>query len=76
MNVRKKERQKIIKMDIIKTNRVNGFDITLIYFEDIKGYEIQISARPYNEITETDGTYTNKKIALEVYNKILKEKLN
>ena len=59
-------------MEIIKTKRINGYDFTLIYFKYAKGYEIQISKKPYNELTDIDGFYTNKKIALKVYNQILK----
>ena len=59
-------------MEIIKTKRINSFDFTLVYFEDIKGYEIQISEKPYENFTDIDGIYTNKKVALKVYNQILK----
>ena len=60
-------------MDIIKTKRTKGYDITLIYFEDTKGYEIQISRKPYEEITDFDGLYSTKKAGLRVFNIIVKE---
>lgn len=60
-------------MDIIKTKRLKGYDITLIYFEEIKGYEVQISKKPYEEITDTDGIYTYKKDGLKVWSAVIKE---
>ena len=60
-------------MEIIQTKRFKGYDVTLIYFPDIKEYEIQISKKPYDEITDTDGFYGDKKIAEEVYDVIIKE---
>ena len=60
-------------MEVIKTKRLMGYDVTLIRFEDPKGYEVQISKDPYNEITDTDGVYTTLKAGLEVWRAVIKE---
>ena len=59
-------------MDIIKEVKIcNTFFLTIVYFEDIKEYEVQFSNN--DDILDTDGTYSNKKDTIKVFNQWLKE---
>ena len=60
-------------LDIIKTKRLKGYDVTLVYFKTMKGYEVQVSKSPYDKIDDTDGMYINKKEGLKAYNRMIKE---
>ena len=58
-------------LDVIKTMRIcNAFNLSLVYFHNIKGYEVQYSND--NKIIETDGIYNNKKDGLKAFNKFLR----
>ncbi len=50
-----------------------GYDVTLVRFDEPKGYEVQISRKPYSEITDDDGIYSTLKDGLKVWRAILKE---
>jgi len=58
-------------MDIIKTKKVGKYDITLVYFEDIKDYEVQVSIG--DTIVNTDGLYSLKKDGITVFNDVVLE---
>lgn len=67
-------------MEIINTQRLKGYDVTLIKFDDSglpreekSPYEVQISKKPYDRVTEYDGFYKTKRIGLQVYKKVIKE---
>lgn len=58
-------------LDVIITERIGDKNLSLIYFETIKGYEVQYSDD--DKILDTDGFYDRKKDGLQVYNIWLKE---
>ncbi len=59
-------------MEVIKTKRYMGYDVTLVRFGDPKGYEVQISRKPYDEITDYFGTYTTLKKGLKIFGVVIK----
>ena len=62
------------KMDIIKTIRIcDTFNLSLVYFGDSKGYELQYSDD--DKILDTDGMFSNKKDGLEGFKRYLNKEL-
>ena len=60
-------------MEVIKTKRLGGYDVTLIRYGSPNIYEVQISKDPYDEITDYYNEFSTLKDGLKIWSKIVKE---
>ena len=60
-------------LEIIKTKRIKGYDVTLIRFDNPKFYELQISKKPYDEITDYYDEFSTLKDGLIIWRGIVKQ---
>ena len=60
-------------MEIIKRERLNGYDIILVRFDNPKFYEVMIAKKPYKVITESYDEFNTLKDGLKIWRTIRKE---